>query len=40
MSGEWDYILEHYEYKDQEFEFNSEVNEKTVENFWSRRQNS
>lgn len=25
MSGDQDQILEHYEYKDQEFKFNSEV---------------
>lgn len=33
MSGKQDQILEHYEYKDQEFEFNSEVNEKPIKDF-------
>lgn len=33
MSGEWDQILKHYEYKGQEFGLTSEVNEKSIEDF-------
>lgn len=33
MNGDWDQILEPYEYKNQKSEFNSDVNEKPIKYF-------
>lgn len=36
MNGDYDQILEHYEYKNQKLEFNSDVNEKPIKYFYEK----